>query len=391
MRAGAALVLHCLSNVYAFALPATLIVMLIGGLRRSAGVRVKGWEVTAGFVLPCVAAVAVIVLCWRLTGQGQIGHLLAKQGRGTAGLHWDQIGRMPAMWATQFGYGAGLIAAGAVAWSTFCASGRIRLLVLWAWLGLLPVWLLADWVRIGYPAAYFIEASYAAGLLGAIGVCEVWRRLAGHRRLRGVAAAIALVAWSQTAVGTADDCIGKGRWAGWTGIANKPAELRRDIGAKAAGWYVRTYVPMEATILCLHDNKGMEASVAEYYLGRRVLAGFDLDRWMMPRLLEAVRAEADVVIVDGVHRGLLMGQGDFRRVCTIRDGGGEPIRCIYARGALNLPAADVEVSEANAAYEGAYRPRRVPIPLPAGSDFERKLGRYQDVCKELKLTDLHTG
>ncbi|HSW46845.1 MAG TPA: hypothetical protein VLM89_14890, partial [Phycisphaerae bacterium] len=110
--AAGAIVTHCLSNVYSFALPATLMVFWACTLRRSKSGNPSppSRDALPGFVWPCVAAMAVIVLCWVLTGHGQIGHLLTKQQRGTAGLQLDQITRIPAMWATVFGYLSGLLA-----------------------------------------------------------------------------------------------------------------------------------------------------------------------------------------------------------------------------------------------------------------------------------------
>ncbi|HSW47412.1 MAG TPA: hypothetical protein VLM89_17750, partial [Phycisphaerae bacterium] len=293
-------------------------------------------------------------------------------------------------------------------------SDRKRLLAIWAWLGLLPVWLLADWDRIGYPAAYFIETSYAAGLLAALLVCDVYRRLAEHPVARTCVVAVGCLALAQTALGTADDCIGSGSFSRWTGIANKPAELRHDIGAKAAGWYVRRHVPIDAAILCLHDNKGMETSVAEYYLGRRVLAGFDMKAETLPAILAAMKDTADVVIVDARHRELIEATNHakatgrlrtsgasqtratqehggpsppyhYHRVCVIREGD-KPIRFIYARPGLGLPEIDIQTAQANRQYDESYRPRRVPIPLPAAGGFDAKLRQYQKVCAQLRDT-----
>ena len=435
--AGASLLTHCLSNVYSFALPATLILLWAGALRnKNVGQVVRrppadgspaaflqphdtrgrstlrlrlcndlpyeekaghafsvrerilapavGFRHAAiGLVGPCTAALAVIAACWWWTGHGQIGHLLVKQQRGTAGLQLDQIARLPAMWATHFGYLFGLAAAAALMTYSFAGGSRKQLLAIWAWLGLLPVWLLADWDRIGYPEAYFIETAYAAGLLGAILIVDACRRLPARALPRYVLAALGVLAFAQMAIGTADDCLGQGHLATLTGIANKPAELRHDIGAKAAGWYVRTCVPADAIILCLHDNKGMEASVAEYYLGRRVLAGYDQPADTLPALLAAMCDDVDVVIVDADREPLLAAAPRFTRVCTIRDRG-RPIRYVYARPAMSLPQVDEDVRGLDQAYDCCYRPTRVPIPLPAAAGFERCLSKYQNVCKTLK-------
>jgi hypothetical protein len=363
-----------------------------------------------GLIGPCLAALVAIVAFWWWTGHGQIGHLLAKQQGGTAGLQLDQIARLPAMWSTQFGYLFGLAAAAALTTYSFAGGSRKQLLAIWAWLGLLPVWLLADWDRIGYPAAYFTETAYAAGLLGAILIVDACRRLPARALPRYVLATLGVLAFAQMAIGTADDCLGQGHLATLTGIANKPAELGHDIGAKAAGWYVRTCVPADAIILCLHDNKGMEASVAEYYLGRRVLAGYDQPAETLPALLAAMQDSADVVVVDARHSGMIetarhgeatglvrtCGASQTRAtqttirqsppyecVCTIRDRG-RPIRYIYARPTMRLPRVDEDVRGLNQAYDCSYRPTHVPIPLPAAPLFDRCLSKYQNVCRTLK-------
>jgi len=391
--AACALGAHCLSNTYAFALPATLIVawavVWLAHRRaeerpgRSAALR----STVIGLVLPCTAALTVIVLCWGYTGRtgrGQIGYLLLKCRLGTAGLQWDQLAQLPRMWAGQFGYLFGLIAAVSMVFLPRAdASDRRRLLVVWAWLGLLPVWLLADWDRIGYSSAYFIEVAYASGLLGTMLICSAYRRLTGHRALRVGVAAIGGLALAHLATGTVDDCLGRGRLAGFTGILNEPPELKEDVGAKAAGWYVREHVPVQATILSLHTNKGMESSVAEFYLGRRVLAGYDHRPQMLPEILEAMGDDADVLIVEARHRALAENLADFECVCTLRNHT-RPIRYLYARRVLHLPRIDEEVWICNQRYDRRYRPRHIPIPLPHPPDYLSLLQKYQKIERLLK-------
>ncbi len=391
--AGCALTAHCLSNVYAFALPATLMVLwlkALWGSRRSNETvddpdrsPISLAAALVGFVLPCVVALAIIIGAWWLTGHGQIGHLIEKHQHGTAGFHWDQIARMPVMWSKHYGYLSGIVAAAGLIAYTFARHDRRRLMGLWAWLGLLPVWLLSDWERIGYASAYFIETSYAAGLLGVCLVFDLCRRLADRRLLRGCVAAAGVLAITHTAAGTIDDCVGLGRLRPWTGITNCPMTFRQDIGCKGAGGYVREFVPIDAAVLSLHGNRGCEAPVTEYYLGRRALAGHDQNPRILPDLLAALRAETDAILTPADHADLLKEMPEFERVCTIRVSG-EPVLFVYARSALDLPVIDEEASELNRRYDERFMPRHIPMALPAPAGYGAKLLLYQQTVRQLK-------
>jgi len=391
--AGCALAVHCLSNVYAIALPATLMALWVGTLRGSRRPNsavdhppqspVSLRAAMVGFALPCIGALAIIVGCWWLTGQGQIGHLIEKHQHGTSGFHWDQIARMPVMWSKHYGYLSGVVAAIGLIAYTFARNDRRRLMALWAWIGLLPVWLLSDWDRIGYASAYFIETSYAAALLGVCLVFDLCRRLADRRLLRGCVATAGVLAITHTAAGTIDDCVGSGRLRPLTGITNCPMTFRQDIGCKGAGWYVREFVPMNAAVLSLHDNRGCEAPVVEYYLGRRVLAGHDQKPRTLPVLLAAMRDRTDVIVAPAGYADLLNETPEFQRVCTIRVSG-EPVLFLYARPAFDLPVIDEEASELNRRYDGQFRPRHIPMALPAPRGYGGKLFFYQKTVKQLK-------
>ena len=388
--AGMSLAAHCLSNTYSFALPATLLLAWGSYIRSQrrlhANLSATLVPTCAGFVLPCFAALFAIGWIWWTTGAGPVGHLLRKHAMGSSGFQFDQLLQLPAMWSTLFGYLFGVIAAIGLLDATFNGNNRVRLLAAWAWLGLGPVLLAADWDCIGYPAAYFIEVNFAAGLLAILWLARLYQRYADRAWSRRALVLGGLIAVAHMTVGTADDCLGQGRYASITGIRNKPVELRADIGAKAAGWYVRRHVPVEAAVMSLHDNKGMESSVAELYLGRRVLAGWDLPKRILPALTSVMSDQVDVFIAGPSEQVLLENLAGFQRVAVLRNNS-EPVRFIYARRTMSLPAVDEKIAVLNDLYDNQYAPQRVPIPLPAPSDYTVLLARYQQTANQLKTND----
>lgn len=436
LLAGTALALHCLSGLYSLALPLTLLLAWTGrhrsvgpesvckkglqsddregaaGLRSEDNLFVTGATQTrptpshtrsesassgaarecvqagrrvgflSGFVLPCLVALGVIALSWYATGGGPVGRLLGKTEMGTLGWHPEQILRLPALWVSQFGYVFGIVAASGLVYGLILLGRGRRegLLAFWAVVGLLPLLLLASWDRIGYPAHYFYEVVYPSALLGAVLLAAMWR---AGRAWRGVAIVAAGLSLGQLAVGSAGVCLPGTPFRTWTGVATGWGNIRPDSGAKAAGLYVRTHVPPDAIILALHTNDGMELPVAEYYLGRKVLADYDLPASAAPHLVERFHATADVIIVEAERAGLVEALPAFQRVATFtRDG--EAVRLIYARRSLALPRVRDEVARCNDRYDELYRPRRVPVPLAAPDHFVDVLGRYQEAVRACK-------
>ena len=397
--AAAALAAHCLSGLYAFALPLTL--MGAWGLAWAAqhvgsptplplpaspthytSRQRLVWPAITGFVAPCLAALAVILFAWRWTGKGQIGRLLGKQATGTFGLHTEQILRLPWLWFGQLGFVFGVISAvGLIAGVVYLARrDRRGLLAIWAINGLWPTLLIVDWHGIGVPQGYLFEVLYTAGLLGTLLLGSTYRAWPRWRpALVVVSAAVAI----QLAAGSLSVCVadtGLRRLAGTTGGWG---DVRPDTGIKAAGWYVRECVPAQAIVLSLHTNVGMELPVAELYLGRHVLAGYDHLPPMLPAIVQAMRDKVDVLILEAQHRGMVEDLTDFERVCTIRNHG-QPVRYVYARRSPALPRVVQDVSVLNARYDDRYQPCHVPVPLPSAPGFDQLLEEYQRTVKELK-------
>jgi len=406
----AALCAHCTSSGYAMALPVTLIFAWWCAGRtphapRSDAEPSAHGPVTIrlfaiGFVLPCLMALAVIFGAWFWTGQGQIGMMLSKHGRGVTGVHLDQIIRFPAaMWCTQLGYLFGAVAGAGFFFGSFCAwrtlmgrsvpcarspkDNRRGLLAIWAFCAILPVMLLVRWEGIGYPGFYLPEASYAGALLGVILVGVLYRRLQWSRGYRRGVVAVALIAFLHLAIGSVDACLAGEHWTSYTGIHVGWGSIKPDTGPKAAGWYVRKHVPNDAIIMCLHTNKGMEASLTSYYTDRYTLAGYDYPPDILAPLLQAMRPDVDVIITPVQFQPLVEPLADFECVCTIRNSG-QPVRFIYGQRGLSLPHVDEEVGQLNARYAQDCYPHSVPTPLSAPPQFEVVMARYQKLAKTLK-------
>lgn len=410
--AGLALFAHCLCNCYALALPLTLLAawyQFAAGSKKSRLVdgdpemRPPRSAFAIGFLLPSLAAATAIVAIWFWTGAGQIGRLMLKTQRGTTGLQFHQLIELPAVWSVHFGYLFGIAAAAGMIYGLLrlAHADRLGLLAVWGWSALLPLVLFVNWKQVGYPAGYFLEVSCAAGLLGVGLLIDCWKHFANRRMAFAALTAVALM---HLAVGTGDMVFGRERAARWTGISTGWGLREPDSGAKAAGWYVRQYVPADATILVLHDNKGMEAPVAHYYLGRYVLATQELRVEYLPVLMNAFIDDADVVITEPRDEAVVRDTGRFERVCTLRSGA-RPVRYLYARkgGAFRpdeipagssvenagitprlLPVLDEQIAVLNARYDETWRPRYIPIPLPAGQGFMDHFPRYQAIVETLK-------
>lgn len=366
------LFLHCLSGLYAFALPVTLIVGWVWQSRTTGGT--PRWRVAVpvvGFVLPCVLALVVITASWWWTGGGQLGRLLGKQRSGYVGLHWEQLAGLPAMWVGECGIVFAVVTAVALAWGTraLLRGERHGLLAAWAWASLLPITLAVDWHCTGYINYFFLEPLFATSVLAAFLVGQGLRSGGGRRWVCMAAAAgsgIQLAAGSVHVVRPTPELQHISRM--WVG----EGDVRPDSGSKAAGWYVRLYVPDEAVVLSMHGHEGMELPVAEYYCGRKILAHYNLPAEVVAPLMETMRKHVDVVIAPAGYRV----PEEFRPVCTIR-ACGEIIRVISARQGPVMPVMDIDVATANAAYDELFRLDRVPVPLPDAPRFLDALQVYQ--------------
>ncbi len=391
--AAIALFLHCLSSLYSYALPIALLaawrwhantarpplqdrprVLTVPPDASSTSCLPLGKAFLIGCVLPVLAAVAVIVGSWLWTGRGQLGRLLLKSENGAAGLHVEQILQLPWIWCSQLGPVFGAVCA----WAVLTRLRKLRtrdhrsLLALWAVVSIVPYCLLADWSRIGHAPHYTFEAIFAAALLGAAWLAEA---MTAGMHWRAVAVPMAIACGMQLAVAGLDLGRPDIDLRAWTGIRAAWGEVRPDTGVKAAGYYIRRFVPRDATILSLHAQSGMELPVAEYYCGRKVLAHYDLPDQVLPEVWKTMEPRVDVVLVEVAQARLLAGS-HLRCVCSLRRDG-RIVRMVFARPELRLPARDSEIGVLNAAYDRECVPHRVPVALWAPPGFLGHLQAYQ--------------
>lgn len=392
--AAAALMCHCLSSAIALGLPLVLLVLWFRRWRQgpqgtAAGqAGVTTWECAVGFVLPCTAALVIIFGSWLWTGGGQIGHLIARSRFSNEGLRWHQLGYIPGTWLQLFGYVFAVVAAAGLIRATLlmgraATTDRRGLLAMWAWCGLIPFTLIANWDRIGSPESYVIEPVFCGGVLGMLALCEWHGRLAARPHLRAGVAVFSVLAVGHLAFSTVDACLAGERWTAFTGASANWGRIWPDTGIKATGWYIRRHVPENAVLLSLHTNQGMEVPVAEYYTGRKMLACEDLPAGGLDELARAMREHVDAIIVPAGECERVERFREFERVCTIRQSS-RPVRFIYARSDRQWPRLDAEADALNRLYDGTWTRVRQPLAIPAGEAYLAAKDRYKAVVARLK-------
>lgn len=381
---------HCLSNCFAFGVPATLLVIWLLTIRRADRQRGQVLRNAAlGFLIPCLLAAAVILACWMATDQGQIGRLIAKQNAGATSWSPNHLLAWSAVWLRQVGYLFAIPLVGGLVFgiTMACHGRRTGLLALWASLAALPIAALCNPSGIGYPGAYLMESVFAGSLLAVAFMSWLRSRLAPYRPAGTVFAVFCAATVCHLSIGAADATFAGSRLRDWTNVTTGWGSTSPDTGIKAAGWYIREHVPLDAVVMPLHTNRGMEAPVAEYYLGRRVIAGMDVKPAHVPLLLTEMAPHVDVIIAEPQQRDLLTAIPDFVPVCTFANEG-RPVRLVLARPALGLPAKTLNTADINPQYDRQYTPRRVPLPLPQSARHEATIVRYWETLRKLKTTDL---
>ncbi|MDM8008554.1 MAG: hypothetical protein QUV05_20645 [Phycisphaerae bacterium] len=377
---------HCLSNCFAFGLPLTLLMVWLVLIRRAKQTRRQIIsDASFGFVLPCLAALAVTAMSWLGTGGGQIGRLLMKQQSGATGSSLSGMLEWLIVWSAQYGYLFVVPATAGLLYGVVLArrGDRRGLLAVWAFAAFLPLLLLSNPSRIGYPGAYLMEPVFAGGMLAVVLIAQLWNALPPQRLvLKAALAGVCVLGLVHLGLGSVDSCLAGNRLQRWTGVTTGWGTVTPDTGIKAAGWYVRQFVPPDAIVIPLHTNRGMEAPVAEYYLGRRVLATMDVKAEHLEPLLATMADHVDVVIVEPVEQRMVDRLSGFTRVCTFtRDG--QPVRMIYARPAMQLPEMSQDVAAVNSEYDRFFSPTSVPMPLPAAPEYAAKMALYRETLRHL--------
>jgi hypothetical protein len=387
----AALIIHCLSNAYSFALPLTLgsiwAVHVWHAFRNRQHSNRKQLLIAslAGYIAPCAGVVLAIVGLYMLTGRGQIHHLLNKTDNGTSGLYLQQIIELPGMWVRQLSFGIGAVAAIGVFAALLKWRQRCFWLAVWAIVALLPVLLLTDWNAIGYISAYLIETIYASALLAAIVLGSLIRRSMQLPVPRMASVAMTALLIAMLFVGTAGDTLAAGAFSTWTGVNIQADDISHDTGIKAIGWYVRQHVPEKLMILVLHTNKGLEVPVAEYYFARRVLACYDLREDMVAPLVTHMADKVDVIVVRHEHEALLENSDRFERVAVVRDQK-HVMRAVYARQPLGLPKIEIRPEAANKQYDQAFAETEIPQGLPVPEHWMETATYYKQIIAELRVS-----
>jgi hypothetical protein len=313
--------------------------------------------------------------------------LLHKQEVGSLHPSLAHFLQLPGMWVQQFGYAFALMAAAGLIYGTY-RRGPTRLIACWCWASLLPLMFIVDWQHVGYPSSYLIEVAFTGGLLAAVAAVAAYRRLSNRRIARAVLASVFALALLHMTVGAADACLRNGRLAALTGIRSSWGSVQPETGIKAAGWYVREYVPASAMVMTTHTNVGMEVPVAEYYCGRGVLADYDLSPELIESLVRAMSPRVDVLIADADHAAMVERLTGLQRVATFR-ADGRAVRFVYARPTLNLPTVDACARDLNTRYDRQYRSHRVPQPIPSAPGLHACLTEYQATLRALRLKTAH--
>lgn len=263
-------------------------------------------------------------------------------------------------------------------WLTWCAVAVVVGLVLlarrdrrglpalWAVVYAAPLMLLLNVNNIGRPAVYQVQWVYSGSLAGCILLqvlvdgCRAWTP-----RPRAMAYAalgsFGLLMVTAHLLGSISNLFRLPPWPALTGTVDY-GRMEPDPGFKAAAWYIRTYVPGDAVILATHGTTGMEYPLALYYLGRHVAAAEDTTDAQECRIIDGVRNDIDVAIVEPRFLERFSPTTGFTTpVRILRDG--EPILYIAARKGYELRPMDVNVAGADAEYDRAFPLRRVPSPI----------------------------
>lgn len=364
--AGGLLGLYALSHLVIHAVPTIIVVAVLATLGWRAGLRRL---LRLSVLAPVAGAVACTAYAWFALDGGILGRMARHVGHGTL----DPAGSTPLdlafLWVNHLG----------PIWATFCGLGvlvglamilrgdRRGLPGLWAVVYVLPLMLLLDLDKIGRTTVYQVQGTYAGMLAGCMLLqftverVRVWdpspRPAAG-----AIIAMLGLAFFGCQLLGSVCNLFLEARWPVLAGTVDY-GRVVPDPGHKAAGWYIREHVPADAVILATHGTIGMEYPVAVYYTGRHIAAAEDTTEEQECRIIDTIGPEVDVAIVEPrFARKFEEELGFTTPVRVYRDG--ELVLLIAARDSKLIPRMDVNLTEANRAFDRDYAPRRVPQPIP---------------------------
>ncbi len=360
--AGGLLGLYLLSHLVIHAVPTVITVAVLASLGWRAGLRRL---LRASVLVPVAGAVACIAYAWFALHGGILGRMARHVGHGTLEPGGSTPLDLALLWVNHLG----------PIWAGFCGLGvlvglamilrgdRRGLPALWAVVYVLPLMLLLDLDRIGRATVYQVQGTYAGVLAGCMLVqwaVEPARRWAAAPRSTAnvTLTVFALLFLGCQLLGSVFNLfLGEHRplVAGTVDYGR----VVPDPGYKAAGWYIREHVPDDAVILATHGVTGMEYPVAVYYTGRHIAAAEDTTEQEECLIIDTVGPQVDVAVVE--PRFARKFEQELGFVLPVRVYRGEDlVLFIAARDPALIPWMDLDVAEANRAFDRDHAPRRVP-------------------------------
>ncbi len=363
--AGGLLGLYLLSHLVIYALPivVTTAVLISLGLRK--GMRRL---LTFSTLAPVLLATSCILFAFFGLGGGILGRMSRHVGHGTLDAGASTPTDLLALWYEHMG----------PIWSAFCIAAVLVGLVLvgrrdrrglpawWVVVYVTPLVLLLDFGHIGRSSSYQIQGTYAASLAGCLLLQVLAESIVSLSRRARAAARVALAGFGAAVVallllGSVSSLFTQDRWPAWTGTVDY-GRVVPDPGFKAAGWYVREHVPEDAVILATHGKTGLEYPCVFYYLGRHVAAAEDTSYEKECRIIEAVRDDIDIALVEPRYLPHFAREFGFSLpVRFMRDD--RPVLYIAARNGYEIAAMDVEIPLANRLYDRDHHLSRIPTPV----------------------------
>ncbi len=360
--AGGLLGLYLLSHLVIYAVPivVTTAVLISLGLRK--GLRRL---LTLSTLVPVILAASCILFAFFGLGGGILGRMARHVGHGTLNVGASTPIDLLALWHGHMG----------PIWSAFCIVAVLVGLVLlvrrdrrglpawWVVVYVTPMVILLDFGNIGRPTSYQIQGTFAASLAGCLLLQVLAESAVSLSRRTRAAVRVTLAGFGAAVVallllGSVSSLFTPDRWPALTGTVDY-GRVVPDPGFKAAGWYVREHVPDDALILATHGIMGLEYPCVFYYLGRHVAAAEDTSFETECRIIEAVRADIDIALVEPRYLTRFAPRFGFTLpVRFMRDG--RPVLYVAARSGYEIPTMDVDIPQANRLYDRDYRLKEVP-------------------------------
>ncbi len=363
---GIVLGLYVSSHRLAYAVPLVVVVAALIERGPAGGWRGLGER---GLWLPAAVAIVLKGLAWAWHGDdGTAAGVPDGAAPDRVGLLPLTIGVLGPPWAAVCAVGT------AVGLGMLARRDRRALPAVWSAAFLAPLAIWGDLLGGDRPEIALVPGAYAATLAG----CALLDALAAavaaadepapslRRLIRGVGLAGAALAL----LGSINNQFTASRWRALTSTVDY-GRAPPDRGYKAAGYYIRQFVPREAAVFVADERSRAAGSMPAFYFGRVLPRGADRGPPDWPRVLDAVRGQVDVLVVGARQRARADAWTEFERAaCLRRDG--RPVLYVLARRGLSLPCVDQEIGPWNAAYDREHPLRWIPTVV-------RTSGRTEEV------------